>query len=224
MRVYPRVCGGTSRAPGCLQSPAGLSPRVRGNPPLVSPRVDPSGSIPACAGEPPRVVANPVISGVYPRVCGGTLIALVEDEHAVGLSPRVRGNQHRARVGNVQYRSIPACAGEPGRTRRAPRWCAVYPRVCGGTGFTSSANDAAKGLSPRVRGNRRKRRPGRARHGSIPACAGEPMAQPTIDRILKVYPRVCGGTGDVAGYLRVIGGLSPRVRGNLEDDDADREQ
>ena len=54
-------------------------------------------------------------TGVYPRVCGGTLIAKGATPLDVGLSPRVRGNrgkieQHRYKIG-----SIPACAGEPHR-------------------------------------------------------------------------------------------------------------
>ena len=50
---------------------------------------------------------------------------------------------------------------------------------------------------------------------SIPACAGEPL-----NRILRaistgVYPRVCGGTGASRYAGTAPGGLSPRVRGNL---------
>ena len=32
--VYPRVCGGTNCAPGATFPKCGLSPRVRGNPPV----------------------------------------------------------------------------------------------------------------------------------------------------------------------------------------------
>ena len=51
---------------------AGLSPRVRGNPPRGGIGVRNSGSIPACAGEPWPTLPEPVIGRVYPRVCGGT--------------------------------------------------------------------------------------------------------------------------------------------------------
>ena len=50
------------------------------------------------------------------------------------------------------------------------------------------------GLSPRVRGNPGRRCPGGSPHGSIPACAGEPVVW-----------RGCRPAGQ---------GLSPRVRGN----------
>ena len=51
--VYPRVCGGTLARPSLLTMSAGLSPRVRGNRQYFSVPPDGSGSIPACAGEPP---------------------------------------------------------------------------------------------------------------------------------------------------------------------------
>ena len=92
LRVYPRVCGGTtcsivdvatvvglSRVCGgtwiaSLMAPEryGLSPRVRGN--LGQPagwRVG-QRSIPACAGEPLRWTGATAPARVYPRVCGGT--------------------------------------------------------------------------------------------------------------------------------------------------------
>ena len=90
----------------------------------------------------------------------------------------------------------------------------VYPRVCGGTGLLGIALRGLGGLSPRVRGNRRRRRRLGKIPGSIPACAGEPICRVTPVCSLTVYPRVCGGTHPrqpEPGYKR---GLSPRVRGN----------
>ena len=55
----------------------------------------------------------------------------------------------------------------------------------------------------------------RRAQGSIPACAGEPATAQNVEGLVKVYPRVCGGTGP-AGRVSGLGlGLSPRVRGNL---------
>ena len=51
------------------------------------------------------------------------------------------------------YRSIPACAGEPPLNTSAARSTEVYPRVCGGTIPVATACRKGKGLSPRVRGN-----------------------------------------------------------------------
>ena len=108
--VYPRVCGGTSALSPQAQpllAEQGLSPRVRGNPPLDTPCSSQTGSIPACAGEPaalrrcgsiPACAGEPEwmrtatavrYGGLSPRVRGnqGT-----EFQPAKGLSPRVRGN------------------------------------------------------------------------------------------------------------------------------------
>ena len=93
LKVYPRVCGGTFAGAGTTAIAAGLSPRVRGNPPQVSHSTASRGSIPACAGEPhllaPRLQALPV----YPRVCGGTIVWDKGGPGPGGLSPRVRGNR-----------------------------------------------------------------------------------------------------------------------------------
>ena len=52
-RVYPRVCGGTTLSAVMRSVLSGLSPRVRGNPVFRLNCAIGSGSIPACAGEPP---------------------------------------------------------------------------------------------------------------------------------------------------------------------------
>ncbi len=173
-KVYPRVCGGTCGRVGRQQRGPGLSPRVRGNPGAVGPTGAQGRSIPACAGEPSAPPNPPMVSRVYPRVCGGTRVGLLNHLVSPGLSPRVRGNLVGVKPAQLPARSIPACAGEP-RTRLEDRLRKrVYPRVCGGTCPSSSPAVEKTGLSPRVRGNPPappvlKRRP-----RSIPACAGEP--------------------------------------------------
>ena len=51
-RVYPRVCGGTSKYLWTGPTTPSLSPRVRGNRVVADPQNKVIGSIPACAGEP----------------------------------------------------------------------------------------------------------------------------------------------------------------------------
>ena len=155
-KVYPRVCGGTSAEERARLLAVGLSPRVRGNPTGGTTVVVGGGSIPACAGEP-----------------GASLSA---DSSCKGLSPRVRGNLP---TGNLQWLlsgSIPACAGEPSQTTVMGTAFAVYPRVCGGTVYVCAAFCVYLGLSPRVRGNRRRPYTRARRPRSIPACAGEPRS------------------------------------------------
>ena len=173
-------------------------------------------SIPACAGEPPRSNGGSHDLPVYPRVCGGTAVSSRAKRLRRGLSPRVRGNRSCIPCRSNPSRSIPACAGEP--FPRMPFQCsrAVYPRVCGGTYAVLSGQQQVAGLSPRVRGNQGFVRVEPAGSGSIPACAGEPLKAGHVWVKKPVYPRVCGGTTTDIGDATWGGGLSPRVRGNLQ--------
>ena len=218
MRVYPRVCGGTFGDETPIEPAAGLSPRVRGNLRvfLVGPAV--VGSIPACAGEPPTGSSWRWLARVYPRVCGGTICGAEPITVTSGLSPRVRGNRPLDRLGVWRIGSIPACAGEPCPEPAAFQTGRVYPRVCGGTPHVTDVVQQLQGLSPRVRGNRRRSWTRRQRAGSIPACAGEPGRPGWGRSCPRVYPRVCGGTSRVYRVLLGVAGLSPRVRGNQLDD------
>ncbi len=152
--VYPRVCGGTAWIAIARRPVHGLSPRVRGN---LTPADHATGvrrSIPACAGEPPPTTAARGDQKVYPRVCGGTLPWAPSGEYIAGLSPRVRGNPSTVCDLELVGGSIPACAGEPNWPRAERNWTPVYPRVCGGTAWEYFERHYARGLSPRVRGNR----------------------------------------------------------------------
>ena len=157
-----------------------------------------------------------------------------EIRHMRGLSPRVRGNPPGPAPTPRRTRSIPACAGEPGRSRTAACRPGVYPRVCGGTLRRQSPLRRGSGLSPRVRGNHNGQDYQATNAGSIPACAGEPSSlvntenplrsipacagEPTIQMEgwtgNRVYPRVCGGTQWAKEHGQRPNGLSPRVRGN----------
>ena len=96
--VYPRVCGGTSTTERIRTETVGLSPRVRGNQQVTIFAPQLPGSIPACAGEPPKRCAMSTICRVYPRVCGGTKASLAAVPAGLGLSPRVRGNHFAYRL------------------------------------------------------------------------------------------------------------------------------
>ena len=88
--------------------------------------------------------------------------------------------------------------------------------MCGGTSTFSASGSTACGLSPRVRGNRKRLVQRGLGTRSIPACAGEPSARIRLPNALTVYPRVCGGTAYADMFEQPSDGLSPRVRGNLE--------
>ena len=170
------MCGGTVSRLTPRPLSAGLSPRVRGNPSPRTTRSSSPRSIPACAGEPFPSPATGCGRGVYPRVCGGTRAVGDPFLCQKGLSPRVRGNLWLPDARLPSPGSIPACAGEPlqkgDTTAREP----VYPRVCGGTFAVCRCTTTRKGLSPRVRGNRKLSSLQNHSQRSIPACAGEPNA------------------------------------------------
>ena len=169
------MCGGTSMLTCKSTASKGLSPRVRGNP-FQSDRSDcRCGSIPACAGEPPQRGGYVSQTGVYPRVCGGTVVIDIGDDQERGLSPRVRGNLNPLFHESLDARSIPACAGEPSKNCLESPRLPVYPRVCGGTPPDTSVAGPPGGLSPRVRGNQEEKVEEMGEEGSIPACAGEPL-------------------------------------------------
>ena len=214
-KVYPRVCGGTIDSLAEFFAGFGLSPRMRGNRRERGRCRLCCGSIPAYAGEPDPDLLPPLVSAVYPRVCGGTCVGGVARERARGLSPRMRGNLIVVINEASPQGSIPAYAGEPPCRRARCCTSSVYPRVCGGTEPLSEPLSEPLGLSPRMRGNL----PAFSRvpplGGSIPAYAGEPRATPPSAMTTTVYPRVCGGTsGSLRSFQRGVG-LSPRMRGNL---------
>ena len=147
-------------------------------------------------------------------MCGGTHFPAQKFIEVHGLSPRVRGNPFPNGSPALWRGSIPACAGEPRRPASRPRRRRVYPRVCGGTRASEERLQPGQGLSPRVRGNRSAPRRSGPPPGSIPACAGEPGCAWWRPCWTPVYPRVCGGTAQLAIAGNASKGLSPRVRGN----------
>ena len=91
----------------------------------------------------------------------------------------------------------------------------AYPRVCGATDLEDWSLHPEEGLSPRVRGNRRRSQAVRLADGPIPACAGQPSATMNYESSTRAYPRVCGATSHHSAIAAHSAGLSPRVRGNL---------
>ena len=208
------MCGGTQTDAKANPLASGLSPRVRGNLTVVPPRMAMMRTIPACAGEPAAVGRDGAASGDYPRVCGGTRDYVTGIPGWPGLSPRVRGNLAVSPATFPAGGTIPACAGEPISGPPGAPERRDYPRVCGGTSNTMAPAPAGIGLSPRVRGNLPARNSPARNSRTIPACAGEPAATAIRTKRIRDYPRVCGGTLSMKGWLGPLPGLSPRVRGN----------
>ena len=109
--------------------------------------------------------------------------------------------------------SIPACAGEPGVGVGSGFPSGVYPRVCGGTNPPGFGIRTGRGLSPRVRGNPLLMAASIIVLRSIPACAGEPGVNGEGRRRRRVYPRVCGGTIGLTGFINDPNGSIPACAG-----------
>ena len=114
---YPRVRGGTGDAGHGFSWEKGLSPRARGNRRGIGFMAILVGTIPACAGEPCRLRGRRAPAGDYPRVRGGTATSASPGPLVAGLSPRARGNHKIFLPGVPPLGTIPACAGEPTRSR-----------------------------------------------------------------------------------------------------------
>ncbi len=212
--VYPRVGGGTLRMLPRDIAGEGLSPRGRGNPRECNCSIERAGSIPAWAGEPKPSLVLPNCWKVYPRVGGGTWFIPPGRSRAGGLSPRGRGNQYLESYHQAIEGSIPAWAGEPRIRTTLSSITRVYPRVGGGTSVSRLNMVTLWGLSPRGRGNPTLAASTMDSKGSIPAWAGEPLLALVVLYLLRVYPRVGGGTPVIRIARRSKTGLSPRGRGN----------
>ena len=214
-RDDPRVRGGTRSSIAAAISVTGRSPRARGNPRPQALRYAATGTIPACAGEPGRLRPHDPLARDDPRVRGGTWVTSSTSHWWMGRSPRVRGNLVTVRRDLLPPGTIPACAGEPELASSMGSWLRDDPRVCGGTEAPGLAPGFGKGRSPRVRGNLESPDVAIRRPGTIPACAGEPLASSSHPRATGDDPRACGGTARTDRCARAPWGRSPRVRGNL---------
>ena len=191
--VYPRVGGGNAANSFDAADSDGLSPRGRGKRRRFPSGAASTGSIPAWAGETTIPQSPGCPKGVYPRVGGGNLNALIGGRVHQGLSPRGRGKPVMEKLDAVMFGSIPAWAGETSQQAIANCPIRVYPRVGGGNAAVHRAEKGYRGLSPRGRGKRRRIRQPPLAVGSIPAWAGETRASAIGNPRPRVYPRVGGG-------------------------------
>ncbi len=216
-RDYPRACGETHTVRLLIQSPSGLSPRLRGNHPELPPAQLGTGTIPAPAGKPRRSAPTRGTARDYPRACGETADTVPCTVLDPGLSPRLRGNrQLPCRFGSF-CGTIPAPAGKPIRRQRETPPERDYPRACGETWPDGLHSNYTPGLSPRLRGNHREAGAAARGAGTIPAPAGKPVTLHSRMIAEWDYPRACGETTPNHRNTRYCGGLSPRLRGNQLD-------
>ena len=97
------------------------------------------------------------------------------------------------KTNRLMHRFIPACAGEPLECRAIERSRKVHPRVRGGAAALRAGEGYRTSSSPRARGSRSRSKNRHTAKGFIPACAGEPAADVTVETPPWVHPRVRGG-------------------------------
>ena len=214
--VYPRVGGGNPELLHAVIGNLGLSPRGRGKPRLTFTSAKSRGSIPAWAGETIMGKREICQAKVYPRVGGGNAYIPLLCAASLGLSPRGRGKPFALPRLSSPSGSIPAWAGETAALRIRVSRREVYPRVGGGNCRLRLALCTHKGLSPRGRGKHRLAAACQESRRSIPAWAGETLADCFKVAYHQVYPRVGGGNERERELELNRRGLSPRGRGKQQ--------
>ena len=112
-RVYPHACGETKSRTYGFGPDEGLSPRMRGNRPVMILIGPAEGSIPTHAGKPQLIAIQSTPLWVYPHACGETRSPMLSTKSGKGLSPRMRGNLRSVMTDAFSQGSIPTHAGKP---------------------------------------------------------------------------------------------------------------
>ena len=94
----------------------------------------------------------------------------------------------------------------------------VHPRERGGARCLVAGAPSCWGPSPRARGSLTRMATVIAESGSIPASAGEPLAEPDGVESVRVHPRERGGAAGGTTVIVPKWGPSPRARGSPESD------
>jgi len=212
-QVHPRACGGNGWSWCRTSIVPGPSPRLRGKPQRAPPEDQPSGSIPAPAGETSAGSSRGSTIWVHPRACGGNCRRSLANRQVAGPSPRLRGKLGSAPTSGIVLWSIPAPAGETVRRWHDPYQHEVHPRACGGNYRRRYLLSTGRGPSPRLRGKLLQHTQVSPFVRSIPAPAGETVATGALQINRAVHPRACGGNPAARPPPPAGAGPSPRLRG-----------
>ena len=191
----------------------GSSPLARGKPGHRGGRGRPLRIIPACAGETRRPRAASTRTPDHPRLRGGNAAVGGGVGGDDGSSPLARGKPKTGWFGGVEYRIIPACAGETASAEYRILPYGDHPRLRGGNSTAMRYMRSAPGSSPLARGKLVTKRGFHVPERIIPACAGEtPQSTPHRYRIGD-HPRLSGGNDSIHSASLPDRGSSPLARG-----------
>ena len=115
----------------------------------------------------------------------------------------------------MQWRFIPASAGNTGPWQRMRLASAVHPRERGEHFSSQRKRCFLCGSSPRARGTLAQAQAALADYRFIPASAGNTLAQLDLGKAKSVHPRERGEHATRSQAGRAIRGSSPRARGTL---------
>ena len=177
---HPRACGANDDFLVQLGAMVGSSPRMRGKPAVIYPRLGARRIIPAHAGQTEKSHQKQWFAPDHPRACGANSASNEAAMTRFGSSPRMRGKRMVAGIWQTGRRIIPAHAGQtpPSTTRDTCR--PDHPRACGANLFDSSSSTHAVGSSPRMRGKQGRVRADPIRRRIIPAHAGQTTTVLTV--------------------------------------------
>ena len=192
---------------------SGSSPRGRGTPALHHELAARPRFIPAWAGNTTSGASVYPAPPVHPRVGGEHLAGMSKRFVGYGSSPRGRGTQALHKPLSIQFRFIPAWAGNTAPTDSRCRTGTVHPRVGGEHRQNGVTEDPENGSSPRGRGTRRYPDTINPCGRFIPAWAGNTAAAAAGTSRESVHPRVGGEHSAMAPAISPTDGSSPRGRG-----------
>ena len=193
----------------------GSSPHARGTLAALTTICEPSGIIPACAGNTSASQAETELRRDHPRMRGEhTPLVSATVDHA-GSSPHARGTPVLDSRLDKRLGIIPACAGN---TPRQWRWCPCrrdHPRMRGEHAAGWIRDKVGEGSSPHARGTLMLATTSVERQGIIPACAGNTDWQPRLACNAGDHPRMRGEHTAPGPDSVSVQGSSPHARGTL---------
>ncbi len=151
---HPRTCGTNGQFDAFKRPVGGSSPHMRGKLPCVLVAADCGRIIPAHAGQ--TMDGRLRISSImdHPRTCGANACYVGVGVGSRGSSPHMRGKQTQIWNELVNFRIIPAHAGQTNMTTFTNLPDTDHPRTCGANGFPVASSHFFFGSSPHMRGKR----------------------------------------------------------------------
>ena len=193
--VHPRGRGEHLIIGRVTDSSIGSSPRARGTRPQPAPGFAKPRFIPAGAGNTRARPNSMTRSTVHPRGRGEHPAWMLWQAATDGSSPRARGTQSMPRRHGIDFRFIPAGAGNTSLDSRSLAFISVHPRGRGEHYAALPTDALTPGSSPRARGT----------------CNSDDYSPGDV----RFIPAGAGNTAFLTMQHGPSSGSSPRARGTL---------